>query len=186
MAATPSNMLPLGSPMPDFALIDAATGREVNTLQLPPSRGYLVAFICNHCPFVVHIRPALVEVAHAALDLGLQVIAINSNSIESHPQDGPDHMKALALSEAWRFPFVFDATQEVAKAFMAACTPDIYLFDAQRRLVYRGQFDDSRPSNGKPVTGADLRTAVVAVAGGCPLSIEQKPSIGCNIKWRSA
>ena len=186
MAATPSNMLPIGSLMPSFSLIDAVTNREVDTKQLPPSRGYLIAFICNHCPFVIHIRQALVQIAHEALDLGLQVIAVNSNSIESHPQDGPENMKALAVSEAWRFPFVFDATQELAKAFMAACTPDIYLFDAERRLAYRGQFDDSRPSNGKPVTGTDLRAAVVAVASGRPVTIEQKPSIGCNIKWRAA
>jgi peroxiredoxin len=179
-------MLPLGTGLPEFSLLDAVSGRAVAQRDLAGPRGVLVLFICNHCPFVVHIRRELVKVAHEALDLGMSVVAINSNSAESHPQDGPVHMKQLAQSEQWRFPFVFDETQDVAKAFTAACTPDIFLFDAQRTLVYRGQFDDSRPSNGLPVTGADLRAAIAAVASGKPITIEQKPSIGCNIKWKVA
>jgi thiol-disulfide isomerase/thioredoxin len=183
MVDTPSNMMPLGTPMPEFALTDTVTGRLVNTRELETRKGFLVLFICNHCPFVIHIRQQLVQAAHEALDLDLHVIAINSNSAVSHPQDGPTHMKALAQSEHWRFPFVFDESQAVAKEFRAACTPDIFLFDRNRRLAYRGQFDDSRPSNGKPVTGADLRTAIKTLASGLPVPTDQKPSIGCSIKW---
>jgi hypothetical protein len=185
MAATASNMLALGTLLPEFSLIDAVTGNITSTRAIGPRNGFLIMFICNHCPFVVHIRLELIKVAHEALELNMCVIAINSNNIDSHPQDGPEHMKALAQSEGWRFPFVHDSTQEVAKSFMAACTPDIYLFDKERKLAYRGQFDDSRPSNGKPVTGSDLRAALAAVAGGLPVPAEQKPSIGCNIKWKS-
>ena len=185
MAATPSSMLALGTKLPAFSLVDAVTGRTVSTEGLAAQNGVLVLFICNHCPFVIHIRKELVKVATEALDAGLAVVAINSNSIESHPQDGPTHMKELALEEGWLFPFVFDETQNAAKAFMAACTPDIYLFDAKLELAYRGQFDDSRPSNGKPVTGADLRAALAAVVAKKPVAGEQRPSIGCNIKWKA-
>ena len=184
MAATPSTMLALGTQLPAFSLVDAVTGRVISSDTLEAENGVLVMFICNHCPFVIHIRKELVKVATDALDAGIAVVAVNSNSIESHPQDGPTHMKQLATSEGWRFPFVFDETQAVAKSFMAACTPDIYLFDANRTLAYRGQFDDSRPSNGKPVTGADLRAAIAAVVAKKPVPGEQKPSIGCNIKWK--
>ena len=184
MAATPSSMLALGTKLPDFSLVDAVSGQLVSSSKIDAKNGVLVLFICNHCPFVIHIRKELVKVASVALDAGIAVVAINSNSIESHPQDGPTHMKQLATSEGWRFPFLFDDTQAVAKSFMAACTPDIYLFDANRALAYRGQFDDSRPSNGKPVTGADLRAAIAAVVAGQPVPAEQKPSIGCNIKWK--
>ncbi len=183
MVDTPSKMMPLGTPMPEFALTDTVTGRLVNTRELESRTGFLVLFICNHCPFVIHIRQELVKVAHEALDLNVHVVAINSNSVQSHPQDGPEHMKALAQSERWRFPFLFDQTQAVAKDFGAACTPDIFLFDRDRHLAYRGQFDASRPSNGKPVTGSDLRTAIKALAAGLPVPTDQKPSIGCNIKW---
>jgi hypothetical protein len=179
-------MLALGTRLPAFSLVDSVTGQQVSHTTLDAPNGVLVLFICNHCPFVIHIRSELVKVATEALDRGIAVVAINSNSVESHPQDGPTHMKELALSQGWRFPFVFDETQDVARAFTAACTPDIFLFDAKRELVYRGQFDDSRPSNGKPVTGADLRAAIDAVLARRPVPGEQKPSIGCNIKWRSA
>jgi peroxiredoxin len=178
-------MLALGTRLPNFKLIDAVTGQAVSASGLPGQKGVLVLFICNHCPYVVHIRKELVKVAEQALTAGVSVVAINSNSIDSHPQDGPVHMKELASSEGWRFPFVFDETQEVAKDFTAACTPDIFLFDANRKLAYRGQFDDSRPSNGKPVTGADLREALDAVIANRPVSENQKPSIGCNIKWKA-
>jgi peroxiredoxin len=184
MAATPSAMLTLGTKLPEFALLDAVTGQSVSSGDLKGPRGVLVLFICNHCPFVIHIRQALVKAADEALNAGVSVIAINSNSADSHPQDGPKHMKELALSEGWRFPFAFDETQEVARAFTAACTPDIFLFNANRELAYRGQFDDSRPSNGKPVTGADLRAAISAVVAQKPVSENQQPSIGCNIKWK--
>lgn len=185
MAATPSSMLSLGTKLPEFSLNDAVTGKSVTASDLLGPKGSLVLFICNHCPFVIHIRQELVKVAHEALNTGIAVAAVNSNSINSHPQDGPTHMKELALAEGWRFPFLFDKTQDVAKTFTAACTPDIFLFDSQRALAYRGQFDDSRPSNGKPVTGADLRAAMAAVAAGKPAPTNQKPSIGCNIKWNT-
>jgi hypothetical protein len=178
-------MMDLGTPLPAARLVDAVTGAEVDVAALSAGKkGLVVLFVCNHCPYVVHIRKELVRAAHEAIDQGLAVVAINSNDTGSHPQDGPEAMARLAKAEEWRFPFLFDATQEVARAFHAACTPDLYVFDANQRLAYRGQFDDSRPSNGKPVTGRDLRAAVHAVAGGTAPSTEQRPSVGCNIKWR--
>ena len=182
MAATPSTMLPLGTKLPAFRLVDAQSGQPVSSADASPT-GALVMFICNHCPFVIHVRPRLVAVANDAVARGLSVYAVNSNSARTHPQDGPEHMKRLATEEQWRFPFLYDEAQDVAKQFQAACTPDFYLFDGQHRLVYRGQFDDSRPSNGVPVTGADLQAALDAVLAGRPAPEKQKPSIGCNIKW---
>ena len=176
-------MLSLGTKLPTFELADARTGKQISSQSLLTTRGVLVMFICNHCPFVVHIRKELVRVANDALALELSVVAINSNSIETHPQDGPSQMLELANLEGFRFPFLFDDTQAVAKAFTAACTPDLFLFDGCGALVYRGQFDDSRPGNGKPVTGADLRSAIRAVLEGRPVAADQKPSIGCSIKW---
>jgi thiol-disulfide isomerase/thioredoxin len=178
-------MLALGTAMPPVHLVDTVTFANVDVAKLAQGkRGTLVMFICNHCPYVVHIRKELVRVAHEALDRGFAVVAINSNSVESHPQDGPSHMAELARSEAWRFPFVFDESQDVARAFRAACTPDLYVFDAAGKLAYRGEFDDSRPANGKPVTGRDLRAALEAVASGKAPAPEQRASIGCNIKWK--
>jgi thiol-disulfide isomerase/thioredoxin len=185
MVDTPSNMMALGTRMPEFSLEDAVSGLIISTRELQTGKGFLIMFICNHCPFVIHIRRELVAVAHEALALNFQVIAINSNSNISHPQDGPDAMKALAQSEGWKFPFVFDATQSAAKEFRAACTPDLFLFGERRKLEYRGQFDDSRPLNGKPVTGSDLRNSIRAVASGLPAPAAQKPSIGCSIKWNN-
>ncbi len=182
MAETPSTMLPLGTPLPAFKLTDAVSGQPVSSSGAS-AKGALVAFICNHCPFVIHIRARLVSLANDAVAKGLSVYAINSNSVRTHPQDGPSHMKALASEEAWRFPFLFDEDQAVAKQFKAACTPDLFLFDARHALVYRGQFDDSRPSNRLPVTGADLQAAIDAVLAGKPVPEKQKASIGCNIKW---
>jgi redoxin len=184
--ATPSSMLPLGTALPPIRLTNAVDGSEVDVAKLAAGgKGVLVAFICNHCPYVVHLRKELVRAAHDALDRGIAVVAINSNDAESYPQDGPGPMGRLAKDEKWRFPFLFDASQDVARAFRAECTPDLYLFDAEGKLAYRGQFDDSRPSNGKPVTGSDLRAAIDAVVAGKKPSATQKPSIGCNIKWRS-
>ena len=186
MSATPSTMLPLGTPLPPFRLVDAATGRTVDAADAARGKkGLLVAFICNHCPYVQHIRRELVRVAHAALDRGLAVLAVNANDEGSYPQDGPAAMKELAQGEGWRFPFLFDATQEVARAFRAACPPDFFVFAGQLRLAYRGQFDDSRPSLATPVTGADLAAAIEAVAVGAAPRAEQRPSIGCNIKWKA-
>ncbi len=185
MAETPSTMLPLGTPLPPLRLLDAITGRVVDAAEVARGKkGLLVAFICNHCPFVKHIRKELVRVAHAALDQGFAVLAVNSNDEKAFPEDGPAAMRQLAQQEGWRFPFLFDETQEVAKAFRAACTPDLFLFDDQLRLAYRGQFDDSRPSNDKPVTGASLSAAIAALAAKRAPVADQKPSIGCNIKWK--
>jgi Redoxin len=183
--ATPSSMLPLGTALPPVRLVDVVAGHEVDVGDLARGkRGLVVAFICNHCPYVVHLRKELVQVAHEALDRGFAVVAINSNDAEHYPQDGPGPMARLAKDENWRFPFLFDASQDVARSFGAECTPDLYLFDAGGKLAYRGQFDDSRPSSKKPVTGSDLRAAIEAVASGAPPAADQKPSIGCNIKWR--
>ena len=185
MAETPSTMLPLGTPAPPLRLADAVTGRVVDAAEAARGKkGLLVAFICNHCPFVRHIRKELVRVAHAALDQGFAVLAVNSNDEKAFPQDGPAAMRELAREEGWRFPFLFDETQEVARAFRAACTPDLFLFDGGLRLAYRGQFDDSRPSNDVPVTGASLSAAIAAVAAGRAPAADQKPSVGCNIKWK--
>jgi len=186
MSATPSTMLPLGTPLPSFRLTDAVSGHLVDGHALSKGKkGLLVSFICNHCPYVQHIRQELVRVSHPALDAGLAVVAVNANDEVSHPQDGPAAMRSLASEEAWRFPYLFDATQEVARAFRAACTPDLFLFDGALRLAYRGEFDDSRPSLPKPVTGAALREAVEAVAAGRAPSADQRPSVGCNIKWKA-
>jgi len=184
MVDTRSSRLALETPLPHTRLRDAVDGEWVDISQLSAGkRGTLVMFLCNHCPFVVHIRQELVRTAHEALDRGIAVAAINSNDLDSYPQDGPEAMKRLAKEEKWRFPFLFDQTQDVARAFHAACTPDLYVFDASQRLAYHGQFDDSRPSNGKPVTGRDLRSALDAVASGRKPAQKQEPSIGCNIKW---
>jgi thiol-disulfide isomerase/thioredoxin len=159
-------------------------GTDVDLNELASGkRGVLVMFLCNHCPYVVHLRKELAHVANDALDRGFAVAAINSNDLESYPQDGPEHMARLARDEKWRFPFLFDRTQTVARAFRAECTPDIFLFDAKGQLAYHGQFDDSRPSSGKHVTGRDLIAAIEAVAAGRPPSPNQPPCIGCSIKW---
>lgn len=183
MALTPSTMLELGHRAPDFVLENPVDGRPVSLADFEDSPALLVMFICNHCPYVQHIRPELGRLARDYGPARLAVVAINSNSLDTHPQDGPDSMRQLATAEGWDFPFLFDDTQEVAKRYRAACTPDFFLYDADRKLVYRGQFDDSRPSNGIPVTGANLRAAVDAVLAGEPVPPDQKPSIGCNIKW---
>jgi hypothetical protein len=184
--ATPSSMLALGTALPEIRLTNAVDGSAIDVRNLAAgARGVLVAFLCNHCPYVVHLRKELVRVAQDAQARGIAVVAINSNDLDSYPQDGPGPMGRLARDEKWGFPFLFDATQDVARAFRAECTPDLYLFDAEGRLAYRGQFDDSRPSNGKPVNGSDLRAAIDAVLAGKKPSSAQKPSIGCNIKWRA-
>jgi peroxiredoxin len=177
--------IPLGTHLPTIQLKDAVTGNAVDVAALGAGKkGVLVMFICNHCPYVVHIRKELVRVAHDALACGLAAVAINANDETSYPQDAPPAMAKLAKEEGWRFPFLFDDTQNVARAFGAACTPDLYLFDADGRLAYHGQFDDSRPSNGKPVTGRDLSAAIEAIHAGRAPVTDQVPSVGCNIKWR--
>ncbi len=181
MAATESQMLELGTEAPAFELPDPDGNRH--SLRDGAS-AYLVMFICNHCPFVKHVREELAHLAHEYLPMDVAIYAINSNDVEKHPDDRPEKMKEEAQNWGYEFPYLFDEDQAVAKAYRAACTPDFFLFDADRKLVYRGQLDDSRPSNGVPVTGADLRAALDAVLNDVPVPAEQKPSIGCNIKWK--
>ncbi len=184
MVETASQMLPTGTRAPSFSLTDSVSGRTVSLDDFEDDRVLVVMFICNHCPYVKHVRDEIGRFARDYRDKSVGIVAVNANSIETHPQDGPENMKALAEEKDWDFPYLFDETQEVAKSFRAACTPDFFVFDADRRLVYRGQFDDSRPGNDIPVDGRDLRTAVDAALEGKPVPPEQKPSIGCNIKWK--
>jgi thiol-disulfide isomerase/thioredoxin len=183
--ATPSSMLPLGTALPPIRLKDVVSGSLVDVNALAKGkRGTVVMFICNHCPYVVHVQRVLGRVANDAVDKGLTVVAINSNDVTTYPQDGPEAMARLAKAESWKFPFLFDESQAVARSFDAQCTPDLYVFDAHGKLAYRGQFDDSRPSNGKPVTGRDLSAAIEAIHTGRAPAADQVPSVGCNIKWR--
>jgi peroxiredoxin len=183
MARTPSTMLALGTPAPDFRLPDF-DGRPHGLADFAAAPALLVVFISNHCPFVRHLGAEFAAFAREYAPRGLAVVAINANDLSTHPQDGPDAMRAEAAELGYVFPYLLDESQAIARAYRAACTPDFFLFDAARRLVYRGQFDDSRPGTGRPVTGADLRAAVEAVLAGRQPSAEQLPSLGCNIKWR--
>ncbi len=184
MVQTPSTMMPIGTKAPDFRLQEPASGKTWSLADFR-SPTLLVMFICNHCPFVVHVRDELTRLARDYAPKGVDVVAINANSAESHPQDGPDHMAEMARELGWEFPFLFDETQSVAKSYRAACTPDFFVFDAKRELFYRGQLDDSRPGNKKPVNGADLRAALDAAIAGRTAPSSQIPSIGCNIKWKA-
>lgn len=176
-------MLALGSPAPQFALPDPATGTTVELDDLTGA-ALVVTFICNHCPYVQHVASGLAELGRDLTAQGVAMVAISSNDITTHPQDGPEQMAAEARRHGWAFPYLYDETQDVARAFSAACTPDTFVFDGERRLVYRGQLDDSRPRNGLPVTAADVRAAVDAVLAGRAVDPDQRPSIGCGIKWR--
>lgn len=184
MARTPSTMLPLGTVMPAFDLPDVRTGDSVSSRDLAAAPASVVVFWCNHCPFVKHLSSAFVAFAREVRALGGEVVAISSNDVEAYPQDGPGAMARLAEADGYGFPYLFDETQEVARAFAAACTPDFYLFDGRGRLAYRGQFDGSRPGNDVAVTGADLRQAVARVLDGERVPDDQLPSLGCNIKWK--
>jgi peroxiredoxin len=184
MALTPSTMLPLGTNAPDFNLPDT-NGEMVSLEDFKGAPALLVLFICNHCPYVKHIRSGLAQLARDYSARRLGIVAINSNDVANYPEDSPAKMKAEVKSAGYTFPYLYDESQEVAKAYRAACTPDIYLFDKNQKLVYRGQFDDSRPGNNVPVTGQDLRAALDAALAGKPVSSHQKASIGCNIKWKS-
>jgi peroxiredoxin len=177
-------MLPLGTAAPDFRLPEPATGRMVALADFAAAPALVVAFICNHCPYVKHLRSALASFGRDCAVQAAALVAISANDVTTHPDDSPDRMAAEARAAGYPFPYLYDESQAVARAYRAACTPDFYLFDAQRRLVYRGQFDDSRPGNGVPVTGRDLRAALAAVLAGQPLAADQKPSLGCNIKWK--
>ena len=182
MPETPSTMLDLGTPLPSFSLPDF-NDKVVSDADFKGSKALLVAFICKHCPFVRHVRSEFARFAKDYEAKGLKVVAIMSNSIDEFPEDGPEGMKQEAQEAGYIFPYLFDQDQKVAKLFKAACTPDLFLFDSNRRLVYRGQFDGSRPKNDVPVTGADLRAAADAVLAGKAPSETQRPSMGCNIKW---
>jgi peroxiredoxin len=184
MAETPSTMLPLGTKAPPFRLPDP-NGKIVSSDDFKNAPALLVAFICNHCPFVKHIRSEFANLAKEYQGRGVAIVGINSNDIVYSPDDRPEKMAEEVKQIGYVFPYLFDESQEVAKAYRAACTPDFYLFDRDKSLVYRGQFDDSRPGNSRAITGADLRAALEAVLTGHPVSKNQRPSIGCNIKWKS-
>ncbi len=181
--ASKSTMLALGTPAPTFTLPEPATG---NTVGLDGLTGpaLVVTFICNHCPYVQHVAAGLAALGRDLADQGVAVVGISSNDVGTYPQDGPEQMVAEARRHGWTFPYLYDESQDVARAFSAACTPDTFVFDAERRLVYRGQLDDSRPGSDLPVTASDVRAAVDAVLAGRPVDPDQRPSIGCGIKWR--
>lgn len=184
MVRTASTMLPLGTQAPAFEL----TGVDGKTTSLESMRGskaLVVIFMCNHCPYVLHVAPELTRLSNEYLAKGVAFVGISSNDTEKYPQDSLEKMVEEAKTQGYQFPYLLDADQSVAKAYHAACTPDIFVFDADQKLVYRGQLDDSRPKNDKPLTGADLRAALDAILEGRPVSENQKPSIGCNIKWKS-
>ena len=182
--AIPSTMLALGTKAPDFELPDVVTGRTVSIRDFDAKRALLVMFICRHCPYVKHVRAELARLGRDFADSELAIVAISANDPDEYPEDAPEGLAEDAREAGYAFPYLFDETQEVAKAYTAACTPDLFLFDADRALVYRGQLDDSRPSNGLPVTGEDIRAAIDAVLSGGPISGDQRASIGCGIKWR--
>jgi len=185
MARTPSNMLDLGTQAPEFYLKDTKSNTEsFSFADLKGEKGTLVFFICNHCPFVHHVIEEVVRIANDYRVQGIGIIAISSNDVENYPQDAPELMTEYAFENNFEFPYLYDETQEVAKAYDAACTPDFYLFDKQDKLVYRGQLDDSRPGNGIPLSGSDLRGAIDGVLYNRSINPSQKPSIGCNIKWK--
>ena len=184
MAETPSTMLPLGTVAPAFDLPDTVSDRTLSLDGLKSDVGTVIMFICNHCPFVKHVNQELVALARDYQPQGISFIAISSNDVENYPQDGPRQMKQTAAQEGYTFPYLYDESQQVARDYDAACTPAFYLFDPDLKLVYRGQLDGSRPGNGIPVTGADLRNALDALIGGEEITEDQHPSIGCNIKWK--
>ena len=183
MVAVPSTMLELGTRAPDFALPDT-DGRTVSLADFTGAPALLVIFLSNHCPYVRHLRGALAELARDYQPRGARIVGIMSNDVSRYPDDAPEKMREQREAWGWTFPYLYDETQEVARAYRAACTPDFFLFDADRRLAYRGQFDDSRPGNDVPPTGRDLRAALDAVLEGRPAPAEQRPSIGCNVKWK--
>ncbi|WP_066380123.1 MULTISPECIES: thioredoxin family protein [unclassified Anabaena] len=184
MALTASTMLALGTQAPDFHLPEVVSGKTISLATFADQKALLVMFICRHCPFVKHVQQELTRLGQDYVSSDLGIVAISANDAAKYPDDAPDALKQLATELGWQFPLCYDETQETAKAYTAACTPDFFVFDGDRQLVYRGQLDDSRPSNGKPVTGADLRAAIDAVLAGKPVTREQKPSVGCNIKWK--
>ena len=184
MAATASNMLEIGTQAPDFTLFDTVSGKNLSLKDIKSNKATAILFICNHCPFVKHINAGIASYADDYIAKGVSVIAISSNDVDNYPDDSPEKMTENAKEQGFNFPYLYDETQEVAKAYKAACTPDIYLFDADMKLAYRGQFDSSRPNNLDPVDGADLRKATDHVLNNESIAFDQIPSIGCNIKWK--
>ncbi len=184
MVLTPSTMLALGTRAPDFSLPDVITGKKISLVTYEGEKALLVMFICRHCPYVVHVKNELARLGHDYKDKGLGIVAISSNDVAKYPGDAPSKLKEMAEELGFNFPFCYDESQEIAKAYSAACTPDFFLFDHNRKLIYRGQLDDSRPGNGKPVTGKALRDAIDAVLEDRPGPKTQRPSMGCNIKWK--
>ncbi len=185
MALTSSTMLPLATKAPAFSLMDLVSGKKISLETFADKWGLLVMFICAHCPYVKHVQNELARLGRDYRDKDVGIVAISANDVAVQPEDTPDKLKAMAQNLGFSFPYCFDETQEIAKAYTAACTPDFFLFDKDRKLAYRGQLDDSRPGNGKPNDGRDLRAAIDAVLAGRPVASDQKPSLGCNIKWRS-
>ncbi len=184
MALTPSTMLALGTPAPDFHLPDVVSGKTISLATFADKQALLVMFICRHCPYVVHVKEELARLGKAYASKPIGIVAISANDAAGYPDDAPDKLQAMAKELGFTFPFCYDEAQETAKAYTAACTPDFFLFDRNRTLVYRGQLDDSRPGNGKPLTGKDLRAAIDAVLSGRAPSADQRASVGCNIKWK--
>lgn len=184
MANTPSNMIPLGTIAPNFTLYDTVSQEKVSLQSLKGKKATVIFFICNHCPFVIHVNDELVRLANDYASKGISIIAISSNDVANYPQDGPDLMQKVAKNSNYPFPYLYDESQEVAKTYDAACTPDSYVFDADLKLVYRGQLDDSRPGNGVEVTGKDIRHALHCIINDVENLVIQKPSIGCSIKWK--
>jgi peroxiredoxin len=185
MAKTLSTMLELGTKAPDFNLPDVVSGQTISLKTFETKKALLVMFICRHCPYVKHVQDELARLGKDYAEKNIGIVAISSNDVSTHPDDSPENLKLMATELGFNFPYCYDETQEVAKAYSAACTPDLFLFDQERRLVYRGQLDDSRPGSGKPVTGIDLRRAIDSVLADQPVDPDQKPSLGCNIKWRA-
>lgn len=185
MAKTESKMIELGTLAPDFILKDVLTGKETRMHEAKSCSATVIMFICNHCPYVKHINHGLVELATQYITQGIRFIAINSNDIENYPDDSPENMISTAQANHFPFPYLYDETQEVARAFQATCTPDFFVFNGQNRLVYRGQFDPSRPGNTIPVTGECIREALDCILTGTPVTQTQRPSLGCNIKWKT-
>lgn len=185
MAETLSNMIPLGMRAPDFTLPDVIGGQNMALGTLKSDIATVIMFICNHCPFVKHVQDGLIALANDYTPKGIAFIAISANDADMYPEDGPEKMKAIARQKHYPFPYLYDESQDVAKAYKAACTPDLYVFDQDLKCVYRGQLDDSRPGNNVPVTGKDIRAALDNLLADKPVSEQQRPSIGCNIKWKS-
>ncbi|OEK08880.1 alkyl hydroperoxide reductase [Flavivirga aquatica] len=184
MARTPSNMLPLGTSAPQFSLLDTISNSILNLNDIKGNKGTVIMFICNHCPFVIHVNSEIVSIANTYTKKGISFIAISSNDAINYPQDSPENMTIHAKNESYPFPYLYDESQEIAKAYDAACTPDFYVFDEVLKLNYRGQLDNSRPGNGLPITGIDLRQAIDCLIENKENTTLQKPSIGCNIKWK--